>query len=201
MKNSDKNFGFDLDNTLIDYSVSAQVYSSSHNLDKCEDVISLRTLLNSNDPSGRKWQEAQSWIYTEGLSFAVPNLGANELCSYLKSENYKLQIVSHKTTYTPDFSGKKPLRNLATQWIKKSELSKYFLNERVIHYESSREKKVKKIKALNLNFFVDDLVKVFLEPEYPKQIISFLLSESNCDIPWVRNISSLFDVERIINCE
>lgn len=201
MKTSNKNFGFDLDNTLIDYSVPAQIYSSSNNLDLCKDIISLRSLLNSNDPSGRKWQEAQSWLYTEGLAFANPNLGANELCSYLKSKNYKLQIVSHKTTHTPDFSGKKPLRNLSTQWIEKSELSNYFLNEKIIHYESTREQKVKKIKSLNLDFFVDDLAEVFLEPEYPKKIISFLICESDIDIPWVQKISSLLDIKKIINYE
>jgi hypothetical protein len=70
LKNSNKSFGFDLDNTLVDYSISAQIYSRSNNLEKCEDISSLRSLLKTNDPTGRRWQEAQSWIYTEGLSFA-----------------------------------------------------------------------------------------------------------------------------------
>ncbi len=201
MKNSNKNFGFDLDNTLIDYSISAQIYSRSNNLEKCEDITSLRSLLKTNDPTGRRWQEAQSWIYTEGLSFAYPNAGAKELCSYLESNNFKLQIVSHKTTHTPKFCGEKPLRNLATQWIKESELSSYFSNEEMIHYESTRLNKVKKIKSLNLNYFVDDLVEVFTEHEYPKEINSYLLCGYDIDIPWVKKISLLLDVKETFKYE
>jgi hypothetical protein len=161
----------------------------------------LRSLLKTNDPTGRRWQEAQSWIYTEGLSFAYPNTGAKELCSYLESNNFKLQIVSHKTTHTPKFCGEKPLRNLATQWIKESELSSYFSNEEMIHYESTRLNKVKKIKSLNLNYFVDDLVEVFTEHKYPKEINSYLLCSYDVDIPWVKKISSLLDIKEIIKYE
>ena len=201
MKNSNKSFGFDLDNTLVNYSISAQIYSRSNNLEKCEDISSLSSLLKTNDPTGRRWQEAQSWIYTEGLSFAYPNIGAKELCSYLESNNFKLQIVSHKTTHTPKFCGEKPLRNLATQWIKESELSKYFSNEEMIHYESTRLNKVKKIKSLNLNYFVDDLIEIFTEHEYPKEINSYLLCSYEIDIPWVKKISSLLDLKENIKHE
>jgi len=201
LKNSNKSFGFDLDNTLVDYSISAQIYSRSNNLEKCEDISSLRSLLKTNDPTGRRWQEAQSWIYTEGLSFAYPNIGAKELCSYLESNNFKLQIVSHKTTHTPNFCGEKPLRNLATQWIKESDLSSFFSNEEMIHYESTRFNKVKKIKSLNLDYFVDDLVEVFTEHEYPKEINSYLLCSYDVDIPWVKKISSLLDIKEIIKYE
>jgi hypothetical protein len=201
LKNPNKSFGFDLDNTLIDYSISAQIYSKSNNLEICEDITSLRSLLKTNDPTGRKWQEAQSWIYTEGLSFAYPNTGAKELCSYLESNNFKLQIVSHKTTHTPKFCGEKPLRSLASQWIKESELSIYFSDEEMIHYELTRVNKVKKIKVLNLNYFVDDLLEVFTEHEYPKEINSYLICSYDIDIPWVKKISSLLDIKEFIKYE
>jgi len=194
-----KKFGFDLDNTLINYTYAAQIYGSLNNLKTCKDIVSLRSLLNSNDVTGRKWQQAQSWMYTEGLSFAYPNSGAKELCSYLIANNYELQIVSHKTTHTPDFCGKKSLRNLATKWIKDSELSGYFLNDKMIHYESTRIKKVKKIKSLNLDYFVDDLKEVFLEPEYPKEIVSFLISGNEINIPWVQTIPSLLEIREVID--
>lgn len=198
MKISKKKFGFDLDNTLINYTYSAQIYSDLKNLKSCKDIVSLRSLLNSSDTTGHKWQEAQSWIYTEGLSFAYPNSGAKELCSYLEANDYELRIVSHKTTHTPDFYGAKSLRNLATKWIKESELSEYFSNKNMIHYESTRINKVKRIKSLNLHYFVDDLAEVFLEPEYPKEIISFLINSSESNIPWVQNISSLLDIKKSI---
>ena len=201
MKNLNRNFGFDLDNTLIDFSISAKIYSRSNNLEKCDDIKSLRSLLRTNDPTGYSWQKAQSWIYTEGLSFAYLNPGAKELCTYLESKNFRLQIVSHKTSNTPKLFGEKPLRNLATQWLKESELSIYFANKESIHYESTRLSKVKKIRSLNLGYFVDDLIEVFTEYEYPKEIESYLFGSCNVYIPWVRNISSLLDIKEIIEYE
>jgi hypothetical protein len=58
---------------------------------------------------------------------------------------------------------------------------------------------VKKIRSLNLNYFVDDLAEVFLEPEYPKETISFLIYGNNISIPWVQKVSSLFDIKEIID--
>jgi hypothetical protein len=181
--------------------MAARIYSRANNLELCQDINSLRSLLRKNDPTGRSWQEAQSWIYSEGLSFASPNIGANELCSYLQSSDFKLQIISHKTHYTPEFCGIKPLRELATQWIRDSELSNYFRDKDSIHYESTRLNKVKKIKELNLNYFVDDLADIFKEYEYPKKINSYLLYGNDLYIPWVKNINSLLEIKEMIKHE
>jgi hypothetical protein len=181
LKNLNRNFGFDLDNTLIDYTISAKIYSKSNNLENCEDIKSLRSLLRTNDPTGYSWQKAQSWIYTEGLSFAYLNTGAIELCRYLDSKNFRLQI--------------------ATQWLMDSDLSIYFANKESIHYESTRLSKVKKIRSLNLNYFVDDLIEVFTEYEYPKDIKSYLLGSYDVYIPWVKKISSLLEIMETIEYE
>jgi hypothetical protein len=201
LKYLNRNFGFDLDNTLIDYSNAAKIYSRSNNLVKCDDIESLRSLLRTNDPTGYSWQKAQSWIYTEGLSFAYPSPGAKELCEYLDSKKFRLQIVSHKTSNTPELFGEKPLRNLATQWLMESELSIYFANKESIHYEATRLGKVKKIRSLNLSYFVDYLIEVFTEYEYPKDINSYLLGSYDVYIPWVKKISSLLDIRETIEYE
>lgn len=201
MKATPRKFGFDLDNTLIDYSNSVAEYCDANSLKECKTIDDLRTLLRSTDTSGRLWQEAQGWLYTDGLNFAHPGLGAVGLCEYLKANEFELLIVSHKTTHTPDFCGGKPLREVASKWVAEGELSAYFPDMSMIHYESTRKLKIARIQALNLNYFVDDLKEVFQEPGYPKEVTSFLLQDLGSEIPWTQNVPSLAAIQGIIENE
>ena len=117
-----KSFGFDLDNTLIDYSAAVELYSKIKGMIPCSNIKILKEQLGKNSNSDHEWQLAQGWLYTEGLQFAQVGLGSVELCKYLINEKYQLFIVSHKTSHTPDFCGSIPLHDLANNWIKKSEL-------------------------------------------------------------------------------
>lgn len=201
MNATPRRFGFDLDNTLIDYSNPVEEYCNANRLEECKTIDELRALLRGSDTSGRLWQEAQGWLYTDGLNFAHPGFGAVGLCEYLKINEFELQIVSHKTSHTPDFCGGKPLREVASKWIADGELSAYFPDNKMIHYESSRMLKISRIQALDLNYFVDDLKEVFLEPGYPKEVKSFLLQEAGSEIPWVQNVPSLAAIQEIIENE
>jgi hypothetical protein len=196
-----KRFGFDLDNTLIDYSNAVQEYCLNEGLNECKTLDSLRTLLRRSDTSGRLWQLAQGWLYTDGLSYARPGQGAVELCEFLKNSNMDLMIVSHKTTHTPDFCGQKPLREIATKWINGSELADYFLGNEQIYYEATRGSKVERIHKLEFNYFVDDLIEVFQEPAYPKAVTSFLLSETGSELTWVQDVTSLDAIQGLIENE
>ena len=196
-----KRFGFDLDNTLIDYSVAVQMYCLNEGLIECKTLDSLRTLLRRSDTTGRLWQLAQGWLYTDGLSYARTGQGAVELCEFLKNSDMELMIVSHKTTHTPDFCGQKPLREIATKWINSSELADYFLGNEQIYYEATRASKVERIQKLEFNYFVDDLVEVFQEPAYPKAVTSFLLSHTGSELTWVQNVTSLDAIQGLIENE
>ena len=198
MKTEPLRFGFDLDNTLIDYSNSVKKYCFINSLEECKDIDKLRELLRANDNSGNQWQLAQGWLYTEGLFYAKPAKGAIELCEYLINNNFEIQIVSHKTTHTPVFCGQKPLRSVASKWLTGGDLAPYFLDHRKINYEPTIALKVEKIKALNLSYFVDDLLKVFQQPEYPKNVKSFHLSVASSQLPWVRNVDSLITIKEIM---
>ena len=193
-----KRFGFDLDNTLIDYSVAVQKYCLNEGLIECKTLDSLRTLLRRSDTTGRLWQLAQGWLYTDGLSYAKAEQGAVELCEFLRSSNFELLIVSHKTTHTPDFCGQKPLREIATNWINSSKLADYFFGNEQIYYEATRALKVERIQKLKFNYFVDDLVEVFQEPGFPQDVSSFLLSGTESELTWVQSVPSLNAIKGLI---
>lgn len=198
MKRLSKTFGFDLDNTLIDYSGAVKEYCKIKKINVCADIKTLREQLNLNELSDHQWQLAQGWLYTEGLQFAQPALGSIDLCNYLIQEGYRLYIVSHKTFYTPDFCGRIPLRDLATNWIKKSTIAKYFEETNQIYYEPTRDLKVKRICELSLDYFVDDLEEVFTEPEFPINTKCFLINKIHSQNPKVTCVATFKNIQEAI---
>lgn len=192
-----KRFGFDLDNTLIDYSKAVEEYCRIKGVEICSNIRALRSLLRTKDSSGYLWQIAQGWLYTTGLPLARPGLGSETLCEYLATREIELYIVSHKTSHTPDFCGLKPLRAPAIEWIENSILSQFFTNHSRIYFESTRELKIERIQELSLNYFVDDLVEVFIEPEFPITTKSFLLNDTesgNSQITHVRDFGEVLEM-------
>jgi FMN phosphatase YigB (HAD superfamily) len=192
------NFGFDLDNTLIDYSNSVKKYCYDNSLVFCKNIKELRKLLRKKDDSGNLWIQAQSWLYTEGLTYAKPAVGAGDICEYLKDNKYTMFIVSHKSSHTPDLVGRKPLRTPVAEWLSNSLLNNYFKKMERVYFETTRDLKVRRIKELKLGYFVDDLIEVFQEPLYPKSIRSFLISEVDMKLSWVQSVPNLTKVQEII---
>ena len=193
-----KSFGFDLDNTLIDYSAAVEEYCRIKSLIPCTNIGLLREQLGKNSSSDHEWQLAQGWLYTEGLRFAQPGLGSIDLCKYLIQEGYQLYIVSHKTSHTPDFCGNTPLHDLANNWIKKSAIANYFKEAEQIYFEPTRGLKVKRIRELALNYFVDDLEEVFKESEFPINTKSFLIYKSSAQNPKIKCVGDFSDIREIL---
>jgi hypothetical protein len=193
-----KSFGFDLDNTLIDYSGAVEEYCRIKSLIPCSNIGMLREQLGKNSTSDHDWQLAQGWLYTEGLMLAQPGLGSVDLCKYLVQEGYQLFIVSHKTSHTPDFCGRISLHELANNWIKKSSIADYFKETEQIYYESTRELKVKRIRELALNYFVDDLEEVFNESGFPINTKSFLIYKSTSRNSKIKCVNDFSDIKGIL---
>lgn len=161
----------------------------------------MRTLLQEVDDSGYRWQIAQGWLYTDGLSYAKPAHGIIDLCEYLRNRDFELFIVSHKTTHTPIFCGHKELRGVATNWISNGDLSHHFAGSQSIYFESTRDLKIKRIISLDLQYFVDDLVQIFQDPSYPRKIVSFLLSTKPVNLSWIHNAPSFMSILEILKNE
>ncbi len=193
-----KSFGFDLDNTLIDYSVAVEEYCKIKNLIYCNNIVVLRERLRKNSDSDLEWQLAQGWLYTEGLRFARPGLGLSDLCEYLTHEGFRLFIVSHKTSHTPDFCGSTPLHDLASNWISNSKIAGYFKDPEQIYYERTRELKIMRIRELALNYFVDDLEEVFNESEFPIFTKSFLIYKSESQNPKLKCALNFSQIKEFI---
>jgi hypothetical protein len=169
-------FGFDLDNTIIDYGISVEKYCLNANIPKQEKITSLRSYLKRIDPSDLKWQEAQSWIYIDGLQYAKLNEGIVDLCVYLLSKGISVFIVSHKTHKTQDRFGGRDLLSPAVNWIQYSNIKNFFNINENIYFMPTRDAKIQKIELLDLDWFVDDLLEVLLDKNFPPHTTKYLLS-------------------------
>jgi hypothetical protein len=176
-----RRFGFDLDNTIIDYGISVEKYCLNAKIPKQEKITSLRSYLRKIDPSDLKWQEAQSWIYIDGLQYAKLNEGIVDLCVYLLSKNIGVFIVSHKTNKTQDRFGGRDLFSPAVNWIQHSNIKNFFDINENIYFMPTRDAKIQKIEQLDLNWFVDDLLEVLLDKNFPPHTTKYLLA--NEEIP------------------
>ena len=192
-----KSFGFDLDNTLINYSEAVAEFCRINSLPLCNDIGNLKVMLRKFSDSDHEWQLAQSWLYTSGLEFAQLGLGSIDLISYLTQKGYHLYIVSHKTSHTPKFCGQIPLHDLANNWIRKSALSSYFRDPERIYFEPTRKAKIGVIRKLSLDYFVDDLEEVFEDPNFPshtKRILIYKSGSQNSTLKYVIDFKSIREI-------
>jgi len=172
-------FGFDLDNTLIDYSKAVEKYCEKLNLYTYSNIKLLKDALKVSDPSDNKWRSAQGWIYSQGLQYAKLTTGSVKLFEFLISKGFTLYIVSHKSLFSFNDKKKFPLREYAVNWIEKSELRRFFCDADQIYFEETLNLKIKRIAKLKLNYFVDDLEKVFTHKYFPKDTKRILLSANS----------------------
>lgn len=164
--------GIDLDNTIIDYSKSVEIYSSAYLSEKFNNIFQLRSALKSVREE-RDWQRAQSWIYTEGLQYAKLSPGVKNLLERLSRHQTPVFIISHKTPRTPPEFGDLDLLSPARIWIKNN-IEPLGIDTNLIYFEPSRVEKIQRVIELKVSHFVDDLVEVLTDERFPKSVKKYL---------------------------
>lgn len=201
MNSTSIRFGFDLDNTLIDYSASVQKYCQINNLKNCVNIGELRQLLRKSNVSNNEWQIAQCWLYTTGLNYANFSEGALDFIYHLYKKNIGIYIVSHKTEFTPNFCERKNLRHLAFTWLKNSEIINVLPDLKNLYFEDSRQEKIAQINRLSLDYFVDDLFEVLDDPNLSKNIIKFLIGSKNFTSESIKCAMNFIELDEMISHE
>jgi hypothetical protein len=193
-----KRFGFDLDNTIIDYSHSAIRYSELNSLKSISSVRELKTLLNQADASTIEWNRAQGWIYTVGLEFARLSTGILEFIYWLRQSEYELSIHSHKSKKTPRSSGELDLHSPMVKWLQESKLINYVDFNSALHFYETQDLKIIGLQNARIEYFVDDLVDIFRNPKYPSDVKSFLIPPSPEQPTWVYGVHSFEEIKELL---
>lgn len=165
--------GIDLDNTIINYQNSfkkilkkKKIYLKSVNKNKVK-------FLANNNLKFKNWTQAQEEIYGYYISWAKPFKHFKNFEKFAINNKIKLYIISHKTKYS-QYTKKYNLHHQSNKWIKKNICSKFYQ----IFYVNTLNKKIKKIKEIKPDYFIDDLVEIFKDKNFPKKIKKIYFSET-----------------------
>lgn len=191
----ERRFGFDLDNTLIDYSISCMRYAEQNNLPKVSNIGQLRELLKNGRGESELWTSAQSWIYGIGLQYAFVSESSINLLQTLVEKGWGVSIHSHKTEFGPSAYGRAPLRKLMKDWLESSTLKSFFNLESNVNFYTELDSKIFGIADAKLDCYVDDLPRIFRHQEFPRSIRSYLYRSHDEELDWVHSIYSFEEIE------
>ena len=161
-------FGIDFDNTIVNYNLAFKKVikkekinlSKSLEKEKFDSKIQIRNyFLKNNDID--LWKKIQSKVYSKYIFEGYLNIEILKLLKYLDKKKIKFYIVSHKTIY-PYFGKKINLHRLSKKWLRLNffNLKNNFKKNYKSFFETTKKKKLNKIKLLKITHFIDDLDEI-----------------------------------------
>ena len=158
-------------------------------------------------PNGEEWwQRIQGRVYGRYMHRAVLFPGAAEFLLRCRVRGARVSIVSHKTMFGHFDPDKIPLREAALQWMDQQGFfsgPQFGLRTEDVYFAETREEKLRQIEDRACDIFVDDLIEVLAEPEFPRGTRRILYSpgtesQTNPDIEvcgsWKEIGDAVFDV-------
>lgn len=185
--------GLDFDNTIVLYdAVFQEIGVETGLLPKgfIGNKQAVRDHIRSLPDGEAKWTALQAKVYGPGIMAARPSPGLMAFVDRCLSAGIGLRIVSHKTEFAAADPGGVNLRDAARAWMAAQGLSGGTagrLSADLVHFESTRAAKIGRIRALGCTHFVDDLVEVFHEPDFPRSVRAYLFAPGDGAVeagPW-----------------
>ncbi|MGD1083262.1 MAG: hypothetical protein ABSA47_00770 [Verrucomicrobiota bacterium] len=172
--------GMDLDNTLACYDEMFHLAACEQGLiqpslpkikEKIRDAIRLL-------PDGEnRWTRLQAIVYGPRMGDAALFAGAGDFLRRCAGARVRTVIVSHKTRFAALDGGQADLRRSALRWLEtKGFFSDFGLSRGDVFFESTREEKIQRIRALRCTDFIDDLAEVFDGDAFPPQTRKLLFA-------------------------
>ena len=166
--------GIDLDNTIINYENSFEKYLQEKKIYFKKINKRKIKLITNNNSKIKNWTEAQEEIYGHYITYAKLYKTFNEFEKFALKNKIKLYIISHKTKYS-QFSKKYNLRSESDRWLKENIIK----NKYKIFYVNTINEKVRKIAKIKPDYFIDDLIEIFDNKNFPKKVKKILFSKIN----------------------
>jgi hypothetical protein len=185
---TDRRIGIDFDNTLVLYDIVFRNCAVERGLlprDFRGDKDAVRGAIRALDGGEREWTALQAEVYGPCMDAAELAPGALTALEGLRRAGWQISIVSHKT----QFAAADPsidLRLAAWRWLETSGLLTELggpIHRADVFFEDTRAAKIVRIRALGCLGFIDDLVEVFEEPDFPTDIARYLLVLDAARVP------------------
>ena len=172
--------GVDFDNTLVNY--DDVLWKTARRMGFIDDSVrrykkSIRDAIRPLPDGGKKWQEVQAHVYGRTMNEAVLIDGVQEFVGMCRRVKVPVYIVSHKTKFAAQDTGKINLRQAALDWMTQKgffEPKGLGFSADQVFFESTRQDKVERIRKLGCTHFIDDLEETFMEKIFPKDVQKIL---------------------------
>jgi len=176
--------GIDFDNTIICYDKVFAAAARSRGLlpeGWTGSKTDVRNYLQSRPGGELAWQGLQGWVYGKGIAGAEIYPGVREFLASCRQARSDVYVVSHKTRFGHQDPDHIDLREAARDWLRKSGLvgaDNSLLTIDAVYFEDTQAAKVDRLASLDLDIFIDDLIDVFEQPHFPRQVRSILFDVS-----------------------
>ena len=124
------------------------------------------------------WQRLQGQVYGKGLVEARMIAGVEAFLRRCRTKGYAVVVVSHKTEYGHYDPDRVNLRKAALDWMAAQGLFDDAIASENVYFESTREDKLRRIAALSLTHFIDDLEEVLTDPAFPPNVKRILFADA-----------------------
>jgi hypothetical protein len=165
--------GLDLDNTLICYDRAFLRVGKEEGILPASFVgnkVAVKRALLAERSDGYLWEALQGLVYGRRIDAATLFDGVTKFLEMCRQHTDVVAIVSHKTELAHHDPLLTDLRAAALQWMESNrffDVSGLGLERRNVYFEGTREDKVRRIRALECDLFVDDLADVLGHAEMP----------------------------------
>ena len=120
-------------------------------------------------PDGSLWEALQGLVYGRRIDAATLFDGVTEFLERCRNHADTVAIVSHKTERA-HYDPQTDLRVAALQWMESRQffdVSGLGLERSNVYFEGTRDDKVRRIRELGCDVFVDDLAEVLVHGGMP----------------------------------
>ena len=174
--------GVDFDNTLVSYDALIYKVAVERGLVDVQTAPIKKCVRDSiwKLPGGDiEWQKMQALVYGPRIHEAIPAPGSIRFFYECGRNDSKLKIVSHKTEFANYDQTGTNLRTAALAWLTQHGflgIMESSITHDDVYFESTRVEKIKRIKDLGCDYFIDDLEETFLEESFPAGVEKLLYS-------------------------
>jgi hypothetical protein len=174
--------GIDFDNTIITYDDVFRGAAKQHRLidrDFSGSKQAVRDAIRLLPDGELAWQRLQGQVYGKGIGGATMVAGVETFLRRCRAEGCAVVVVSHKTEHGHFDPERVNLRQAALDWMAGQGLlsSDHGIGLADVFFESTRAEKLKRIAALSLTHFVDDLEEVLTDPDFPPDVERILFGD------------------------
>jgi hypothetical protein len=131
-------------------------------------------------PEGElKWRRLQTHCYGPGMCDARLMEGVQDFLARCKRSRVPVWVVSHKTEFANFGEPTVNLRAAALDWMEQQDLlafERFGIERERVFFEHTREEKIRRIGALGITHYVDDLEETFREKSFPDGVAKILFS-------------------------